>query len=151
MVVPAATPVTIPVVPMVATLVLVLLHEPPGEASERVSVAPKHRDSVPLIAPVAGATFTETGAVAMTVPHELLTVYVIKVVPVEMPVTIPDDPTVAIPALPLFHVPPAEASVNAIDEPIHTTDGPTILPASGTESMVTTAVAAAVPQAVVTV
>ena len=67
-------PLTVPAVLMVATPVLVLLQVPPADASERETGVPIHTDNVPLIAPAAGDTFTETAAVAIVVPHELLTV-----------------------------------------------------------------------------
>jgi len=55
--VPAATPVTIPVLPMVATDVLLLLQvPPPGHAS--VVVLATHTAAVPVIA--SGAAFTVT-------------------------------------------------------------------------------------------
>ena len=72
--------------------------------------------------------------------------------PEDTPVTTPVDPTtVAIPVLPLLHTPPDEASVKPMDEPMQTADGPMMLPATGTGFTVTSAVAAAAPQPVVTV
>ena len=45
-VVPKATPVIIPVLPMVAIAVLLLLHVPPDDASDAVSVPPIHKGCV---------------------------------------------------------------------------------------------------------
>ena len=57
--VPAATPVTIPVVPpIVATNVLPLVHAPPEVPSESEVVAPTHAPGVPAID--AGTGFTVT-------------------------------------------------------------------------------------------
>ena len=72
--------------------------------------------------------------------------------PAAIPVTNPVvDPMVAIPVLPLVHVPPGEASVSVIEDPMQTAEGPEIPPATGVVVTVTIAVAAAAPQAVVIV
>ena len=47
---PAAIPVTIPPVPTVALLVLLLLHVPPDVASVKPAVNPAHTIDVPLTA-----------------------------------------------------------------------------------------------------
>jgi hypothetical protein len=52
--VPVATPFTVPVVPIVATDVFVLLHTPPGVASLSDVVPPMHKLAEPLIAAGAG-------------------------------------------------------------------------------------------------
>lgn len=52
-VVPAATAVTIPLVPIVAIATLLLLHVPPVEVVLSVVVFPSQTDSVPVI--VAGS------------------------------------------------------------------------------------------------
>ena len=56
--VPADTPDTIPVVPIVATPMLALVHVPPPVASARAVVAPVQTVSVPVIA--AGVVLTVT-------------------------------------------------------------------------------------------
>ena len=61
--VPAATPVTIPDVPIVATPVLLLAHVPPLVVEDRVVVDPAHTEVVPVIA--AGSAFTVTVAVLL--------------------------------------------------------------------------------------
>jgi hypothetical protein len=48
--VPAATPVTMPDVPIVATPVLLLDHVPPLVVDDRVVVAPTHTEAAPVIA-----------------------------------------------------------------------------------------------------
>lgn len=61
MTVPAATPVTVPVVPDPATVavpVALLLHVPPGVTSVRLMEAPVHTTELPEIA--AGWGFTVT-------------------------------------------------------------------------------------------
>lgn len=55
--VPGETPVTIPDdEPMVATVVVALLHVPPGAGSDKVVVKPWHTCKAPVIAP--GEEFT---------------------------------------------------------------------------------------------
>ena len=61
--VPAATPVTMPDVPIVATPVLLLAHVPPLVIEDRVVVDPAHTVVVPVIA--AGSAFTVTVAVLL--------------------------------------------------------------------------------------
>jgi hypothetical protein len=63
---PAATPVTIPLlVPIVARVTLLLVHVPPAVASVSVVVKPTHTLAVPLID--AGSGLTVTTAVAIQV------------------------------------------------------------------------------------
>jgi hypothetical protein len=60
---PAMPPVTIPVpVPMVATFVLLLLHEPPAAPSLNVIFKPEHTVEAPAITP--GDAIVVTDAVA---------------------------------------------------------------------------------------
>ena len=47
---PAATPVAIPDVPIVATPILLLAHVPPLVVEDRVVVDPAHKEVVPVIA-----------------------------------------------------------------------------------------------------
>ena len=74
--VPVSIPVTMPVVPTEATVVLPLLQEPPDVASLRVVVPPlSHAIAVPLIvAGVPGKGLTVTTVVAERLPQ--LFVYV---------------------------------------------------------------------------
>ena len=58
--------VTVPSVPTVATVVVVLVHPPPEVASVSAVVAPSHTLAVPVMA--AGCTFTVTTVVAV---HEV--------------------------------------------------------------------------------
>ena len=69
-VVPVATPVTTPSVPIVATPVLVLLHTPMAIASLSDVVPGRHIAGTPDIAAgVAGSGFTVTTAVAAVLPQ----------------------------------------------------------------------------------
>jgi hypothetical protein len=118
-VVPAATPVTTPVVALseftVATLASLVLQMPPVDASVSVVFAPAHTESVPVIGDIA---FTVIGYVAL---HPVGSVYVTVNVPEVIPVVIPvAEPIVARPALLDIHDPPALAEVNTADDPIHT-------------------------------
>lgn len=73
------------------------------------------------------------------------------VVPAATPVTTPVEPTVAILVAVLLHTPPVAASVKVILVAGHTVDAPDIEPALGLGFTVTTAVAANVPQLLLTV
>ena len=134
-VVPAATPVTIPEVPTVAILVSVLLHIPPPVRSISVVVAPGQTVYVPRIAPAVRNGLTVTTVVAI---QPVDNVKVIVAVPVPgPPVTKPEPLTVAIPGALVPHVPPP-ASVNAVVRPTQTNVVPVI--AEGNGFTVTTAV-----------
>ena len=65
---PAVTPVTVPSVPIVATLVAELCHVPPVVASVNRVVVPAHNNVLPDIAL---APFTVTTTVA-SVPHPIV-------------------------------------------------------------------------------
>ena len=75
------------------------------------------------------------------------------VVPLATPVTTPVTLMVAMPGLTLLHTPPASpvASARVMFAVGHTTSPPVIAPAFGSGFTVTAAVAAAVPQLLVTV
>jgi hypothetical protein len=72
---------------------------------------------------------------------------------VSTPAVVPETTPPATVALLLLalHAPPAAASVNVIDEPTQTVDGPVMLPAFGNELTVMVFVAVAVPHPLVTV
>ena len=67
--VPAATPVSTPAVPMVATPVAVLLQALPPEVSLRVVVFPAHTCGIPVIGPGMGITVTYTIVVSVPPPQ----------------------------------------------------------------------------------
>lgn len=112
-----ATPV---VAPMVATDELLLLHEPPGVAVERVVVLPWHTVSVPVIG-VKGLTVM----IAVATQPAGVT-YCISTGPPDNPVTTPVDEIVATAVLPLLQVPPGEALLSVIVYPWHTLVEPVI-------------------------
>ena len=66
MAVPGDTPFMIPVVPMVATDILLLLHVPPAVASASVMVWPAHTTVGPAMG--SGVGFTATTVVALQPP-----------------------------------------------------------------------------------
>lgn len=68
--VPAATPITVPVEPTVATAVLLLLHVPPDTEFVNVVKLPAQNDSGPVGVIAAGAALTVTVAVERHVPSE---------------------------------------------------------------------------------
>ena len=71
--------------------------------------------------------------------------------PAETPVTTPVELTVAIAGLLLLQVPPTVVSISVMVLPVHTLVGPVIVPADTTLITVTSAVAEALPQLLVTV
>ena len=73
------------------------------------------------------------------------------VLPAAKPATTPDVFTDPVDGAVLLHTPPAAASVSDVLAPTQTTGVPVIVPASGNPLTVTTCVAAAVPQLLVTV
>lgn len=123
-VVPAETPVTFPEASMLPVAGLPLLHVPPVVASASVTNAPVHTDEGPVMAATTGSVFTVTVAVAVQV---FVPVYVITEVPGLTPVTRPlPDPTVAIPVLPLTHVPPPGVPVSVVVAPVVEAGGQTV-------------------------
>ena len=72
-------------------------------------------------------------------------------VPKDTPVSNPEVPIVATPVAVLLHVPPAVPSLSKLVEVGQTIVVPVMVPASGKGFTVTTCVAAAVPQLLVTV
>ena len=121
MAVPALTPVTTPVPePTVAIPMLPLVHVPPAGVEFNVVVKPVQTVAVPVMA--VGVVFTVT---ACETKHPPLSVYVILAVPALTPETTPvPDPTVAIPTLPLVHVPPAGVELSVVVAPAQITAVP---------------------------
>ena len=154
-VVPALTPYTTPVAePTVPTAVLLLLHVPvPPDAvrSFKVVVKPAHTVGVPVIVPATGDVFTVMLVVVVTVPQlTLVSVNVIVVTPAPTPYTTPvTGSTVPTAVLLLLQVPvppKAVASDKVIVNPVHTDDGPVIVPADGVVITLTFRVVIAEPQ-----
>lgn len=134
---PAATPVTIPVDPTVASVVLALLHAPPVVASASIIVSPAHTDDPPVMLPATGKALTVIGALMR---HPVGNVYVIVSRPASTPDTTPvEEPTTAIVVRLLLHVPPEGVELSVTVAPAHTWVVPVI--ADGKGFTVTTAVA----------
>ena len=72
-------------------------------------------------------------------------------VPDDTPYTTPEPSTVATDVAVLLHTPLPAASLNVVVDPAHKFRVPVIAPATGNELTVTIAVAATVPQPLVTV
>jgi hypothetical protein len=122
-VLPADTPVTIPVVgPTVATVVVLLVHSPPGTASVNAVLSPVHKEALPVIGNL-GLTVIILLAVQLP-PIE----YVMVAVPPATPLTTPVPLIVATAVLLLVQPPPPGASLSVIVSPWHTDDGPVIIP-----------------------
>jgi hypothetical protein len=115
--VPTASPVTIPdVVPIVATVTLLLTHVPPVSVLPKVVVNPRHTAGVPEIADGSGLTVN-----TLMVLQPVGNVYVIFAVPAATPSTIPvPGPIAATDGLLLPHPPLGEASVSVVLNPSHT-------------------------------
>ena len=146
--VPAIIPVTSPT-PETVALLLLADHTPPTTASDSVIVSPSVTDDAPLIVPAVNA-LTVTTDTALALPQLFVTVYDTVVVPPVTPVTLPEPSTTALPFEEL-QTPPETASERVIDDPAHTGTDPVIVPATGSGLTVTTYVAAAEPQPLVTV
>ena len=149
--VPAAAPVTTPPLKPRDAMADDELHAPPLAASVKVTVAPAHNDAVPFIVPAFGSGLTVTTLVAFAAPQLLVTVYDIVAVPAAAPVTTPPLKPRDAMADDELHAPPLVASVNVTVAPAHNDAVPFIVPAFGMELTVTSLVALAVPQLLVTV
>lgn len=113
---PVVIPVTIPVVPIAATMGLLLLHAPPGVGFVKATDEPAHRVAVPLTAP--GGMLTVT--VLVVAQPAAVVVYVMVAVPAVIPLTMPVAlPTVAMAAAPLVHTPPGVPVVRTVILPMH--------------------------------
>ena len=143
------TPVTTPVpAPTVATEVVLLDQLPPVVTSVKVVVVLVVTVNVPAIG--AGKRLTVTTLVALALPQLLVTVKDMVVVPAVAPVTDPVLVTKAMEGTLLVQPMPPAPSVNDVDEPTHTDATPVMVPALGDGFTVTTLVALALPQLLVT-
>jgi hypothetical protein len=126
LVLPAATPVTMPVAPTVAIDVLWLLHVPPP-VPVNVVVVPTHVVATPPMAAGSGLT------VRIPVRRQpVLSVYVITELPAVMPVATPLVPSiVAIDVFWLAHVPPVTVLLNDVVVPGQAFKVPEITAGSG--------------------
>ena len=70
---PAAIPLTVPVEPIVATEVLLLLHVPPDVVFDKVIVDPAQTEDEPTIVPALGSGRTVNVIEAKVVPQLELT------------------------------------------------------------------------------
>src|SRR6478735_2592130 len=120
MLVPAVTPLTTPLLSIVATDSLLLLHTPLTVASLKVVVNPAHTLVVPLIAATTGIALTVIVVVLVPTQPLVVTVYEMMLVPADTPVTTPLLSIVATDSLLLLHTPLAVASVSVVVNPAHT-------------------------------
>ena len=124
-VVPVLIPVTTPVLPTLATEVLLLAQVPPVVVSVSVMAEPTHTVAGPLMIPAVGAGSTVTLCTEVSVPQPNTAVKVILVVPAVTPVTTPvEEFTDAIAVDPDVQVPPEVESERVIELPTHTVEGP---------------------------
>ena len=153
-VVPADTPVTIPVALTVARAGIEELHAPPPTPLLNEVVAVGQTVAVPVIVPAFGKRFTVNIIDVAAVPQLFVTVYEISVVPAATPVTTPEDALmVAVAAVPDVQIPPA-SPVGLLNVTLlagHVEVAPVIVPALGNGLTVAILVAATVPQLLVTV
>ncbi len=127
-VVPGATPVTVPVDdPTVACAILLLLHVPPDVGSLRLTVAPlAHTVAGPVMAKGEGLTVISQVALQPAGNLKLMVS-----APGLTPVTIPVEPTIAKDVLLLLHAPPVVVSVKGVSNPLHTVGEPVIAAGCG--------------------
>jgi hypothetical protein len=115
---PVERPVTMPVAFTVATAVLLLVQERvlPGEDPPNWIAEPVQMVVLEAVPEITGAdrTVTEVLAVAgQPLPGDITTVYLIKALPVPVPVTTPAFVIVATLVLTLLQIPPAIAWLSA--------------------------------------
>jgi hypothetical protein len=111
--VPDETPVTTPVVPIVAIEGVDELQVPPVVVDESAVVLPTHMANVPVMA---AGKFTTVSAFVFA--HPFVSVYVMLVDPPAIAVTLPERlPTVATPALLLVQTPPVGVLVKVSADP----------------------------------
>ena len=82
--------------------------------------------------------------VKVTVDGQPAAIYVMIAVPTDMPATLPDASTVAIPVLLLLHVPAPVASLRGVDPPMQVADAPVTGKGSGFTAIVIVAEVAVV-------
>ena len=131
-VVPAATPVTLPDPSTVALAVLVLVQVPPLMLLVSAVVRPVHTVFVP---PITGDWVTFNN---MLLEQPAAVVYDIVVLPPATPVTVtgePAEPIVAADVLLLLQVPPVVASLNVIVEALHMVVAPWIAVIGATDTV----------------
>jgi hypothetical protein len=129
---PDPTPVTTPLAAFtVATAALLLLHEPPPLPLLLNGVdKPAHNDAAPLTVPAFGTGFTVMVTEVEVVAQADTTVYVIVVVPEPIPNTTPLASAIAAAGLLLLQEPPGvPLLIKVMVEPVHTEEGPLIVPA----------------------
>ena len=113
--VPADTPVTIPeLMPIVAIVVAVLVQVPPPTASVSGVVAPIHTVIIPVMAAGTGLTVTVSTAAQPDGNAEEM-----MAAPALLPMTTPEELTVATTVLLLLHTPPVVASLKLVVVPVH--------------------------------
>lgn len=151
--VPAMMPVTKPVLPTVATAVLLLDQVPDGVTLLSNVFTFSHIASVPLIAATTGAGFTVIVELTeATQPNPLVTVYVMIEVPAERPVTTPEPLIVATANVLLAHVPLVVELLNVDVVPAHNVAVPDIAATVGNGLTVTLVVTVVLqPKPLVTV
>jgi len=132
--VPAVTPVTSPLVPTVAK-VLLADHTPPLTASVRITLFPTQTEEV------SGAIGAEATTLTVACETQAPKVYFIVSRPEAIPVTRPEDTVACV--LVALHVPPVPPTVSVVVNPVHTavTDGVT-----GDDIEFTVTVVVAVPE-----
>ena len=124
---------------------------PDAVASASVIVKPEQTEEGPVIAPALGDAFTVMLVVVVAEPQlTVVSVNVTIVVPALTPYNIPVTGSIVPTAvLLLLHVPvppEAVASASGIVNPVHTDEGPVIVPALGDALTVTFTVVVADPQ-----
>ena len=114
LVVPGATPLTIPLAFTVAIDVLLLAQVPFKVVSERLIVRLANTVLPPVIGPTVGSVFTVRFFVTEVVPQDVVTAYVIVTEPALTAVTTPELFTVATAVLLLLQTPPGVGALKFV-------------------------------------
>ena len=122
--VPTPTPVNIPLPLIEATAGVLLLTTPPAGLAVSVAVPPRQMGGE---LDILGLAFTVTTFVTKHPPGD---VYVMVIVPADMPHTMPDVLTVPTAGVLLVQIPPPGRR-SAIESPTQTVEGPTNAPGVG--------------------
>ena len=128
---PAATPVITPLLFIVAILGELELQVPPTAALLKLAIAPVHTLADPEIILGIGNVCTFKLKVAAAIPQLLPTVYEIKDMPSEIPLTTPPVEIVAIPVASELHDPPTVMSFKVEVDPAQRVAVPEILSTNG--------------------
>ena len=124
--IPGLMALNVPVGVIVVTEASEQLHIPPAAVSDSVVVLVAHRVDKPEIIPASGTALTVKFRKAESAPHTFSSLYIIVVVPAEIPETMPSLSIVAINKLLELHNPEGMLWDKLVIIPAHTIVSPKI-------------------------